>query len=175
MTGRHVLAIATVASLSLVTGVHHASAQANLEVAELFSSACADCHSAAQAGRTPGRASLASLSPRAIVASLTDGVMSGEGEDLTDEQRILLAEYLSRRTFSRELLPESAYCSDRGPAPLEVSAVGWMGFGGDLEGTGFQSAERGRPRRVRRPEPRAAVGVRLPGSVPDAHQAHRNR
>ena len=68
--------------------------------------------------------------------------MSGEGEDLTDEQRILLAEYLSRRTFSRELLPESAYCSDRGPAPLEVSAVGWMGFGGDLEGTGFQSAER---------------------------------
>jgi len=68
--------------------------------------------------------------------------MRAEGEDLTAEQQVMLAEYLTDRSYSRELLGEAAYCSLRGPTPLDVSAVSWMGFGGDLAGTGFQPADR---------------------------------
>ncbi len=110
--------------------------------AEIFARSCAECHSVAQGGRTPGRFSLGSLSPRAIVATLEDGVMRAEGAGLTGEQIVMVAEYLSGRVYAAAPLPEAAYCSDRGFAPLDVSAVSWMGFGGTLEGTGFQSAER---------------------------------
>lgn len=112
------------------------------EIVELFEEACAECHSSAQSGRTPSRASLASLSPRAFVAALQDGVMRAEGESLTEEQRVRLAEYVTRRTYSRDLLPESAYCSERGPARLDAGSVRWMGYGGNLAGTGFQPADR---------------------------------
>lgn len=134
------LAIAGILSCTL-----QASAQAgsgDVEAADLFTASCAECHSNAQSGRTPSRASLASLSPRAIVAALRDGVMRSEGERLTDPQRIALAEYLTRRPYSSDLLPESAYCAERGPSPLDVGAVSWMGYGADLEGTGFQPAAR---------------------------------
>lgn len=108
----------------------------------IFEERCATCHSTAQSGRTPSRAALRTLSPRAIVEALEDGAMRAEGAGLTREQRVAVAEYLSGRAYSRELLPASAYCADRGPAPLEVDEVSWMGFGGDPEGTGFQPARR---------------------------------
>ncbi len=109
---------------------------------QIFATSCASCHSVAQSGRTPGLFSLAQLSPRAIVAALEDGVMRAEGAELTAEQRVMVAEYLSRRPYATESLPEAAFCTDRGFAPLDVGAVSWMGFGGDPEGTGFQAAER---------------------------------
>lgn len=112
------------------------------ETVALFRASCGDCHSTAQSGRTPSRASLGSLSPRAIVAALEDGVMRAEGEDLTREQRVALAEYLTRRAYSAELLPDRAYCARRGPAPIDLDAVAWMGYGGNPEGTGFQNAVR---------------------------------
>ena len=110
--------------------------------AAIFALACADCHSAAQSGRTPTSFSLGALSPRAIVAALDDGVMRSEGAGLTPEQRVMVAEYLSRREYADTSLPESAYCAERGFAPLDLDSVSWMGFGGALEGGGFQSAGR---------------------------------
>ncbi len=115
---------------------------AGADGAQIFAHSCAECHSAAQSGRTPGRFSLRSLSPRAIVAALEDGVMRAEGAALTREQLVMVAEYLSGRAHATTSLPEAAYCSDGGFGPLDVSSVSWMGFGGTLEGTGFQSAER---------------------------------
>ena len=110
--------------------------------AELFAETCAQCHSDAQSGRTPSRGALSSLTPRAIVAALEDGVMRSEGESLTRTQRVALAEYLSGRPLETEILPRSAFCRASGPAPLDLGAIRWMGFGGDLEGTGFQPASR---------------------------------
>ncbi len=68
--------------------------------------------------------------------------MRAEGDKLTTEQHIVLAEYLSRRAYSAELLPETAFCSAAGPGPLDVDEVSWMGWGGNLSGTGFQTTER---------------------------------
>ena len=153
MTVRSSVGVLTVAWLSLfglaqtaVPQAPDALARAPIppaaDGAEIFAHSCVDCHSAAQSGRTPGRFSLGSLSPRAIVAALEDGVMRAEGAALTGEQIVMVAEYLSGRAYATTPLPEAAYCSDRGFAPLDVSAVSWMGFGGTVEGTGFQSAER---------------------------------
>ena len=65
-----------------------------------------------------------------------------EGSDLTPEQRIHLAEYLTSRRYTAEALPEAAFCGGpawTGPDPADAS---WMGFAGNLAGTGFQSLER---------------------------------
>jgi polyvinyl alcohol dehydrogenase (cytochrome) len=112
------------------------------EAAALFGSECARCHTEAGDERTPSRQVLGDLSPRAIVYALTEGGMATEGESLTPEQRVALAEYLSGRSFDDSGLPDSAYCADRGYGPLPLDAVGWKGFGGGPAGTGFQPAER---------------------------------
>lgn len=109
--------------------------------AALFEEACATCHTEAGEDRTPGVMMLRALSPRAIVASLEDGVMQAEGADLTPEQRVRLAEYMTGRAYTREILPESAFCADRGWSELDLTAVSSMGWGGNLAATGFQTAE----------------------------------
>lgn len=109
----------------------------------LFQTRCAECHSEAQSGRTPGRFSLSSLTPRAIVAALGEGgVMRREGESLSETQRIMLAEHLTGRDHSAKLVPAAAYCADAGPTPLRADEIRWMGYGANPEGTGFQPAER---------------------------------
>ncbi|MBM4185015.1 MAG: dehydrogenase [Gemmatimonadetes bacterium] len=142
-----------------------ATAQAG---ADLFAASCAQCHSDAQSGRTPSRASLGALTPRAVVAALsTAGVMSAEGESFTPEQRIALAEFLTRRPYEASVLPETAFCATRGFAPVDLQAIGWMGYGGDLEGTGHQSAARAGLRAADVPNLR----LRWAFAFPDASQA----
>ncbi len=118
------------------------AAQATPEAARIFTASCASCHSDAQSGRTPSRFSLSGLSPRAIVAALETGAMRAEGEALTREQHVAIAEYLTGRSHTRATFPEAAFCTVRGPAPLDARTVVWMGYGGNLEGTGFQAGER---------------------------------
>ena len=117
-------------------------APAEDEAEQIFARSCATCHSTIQSGRTPSRFSLGQLTPRAIVATLEDGAMRAEGALLTHAQRVAVAEFLSGRTYAADAMPAAAYCADRGFAPLDTSAVSWMGYGGNLEGTGFQPADR---------------------------------
>ena len=113
------------------------------EGAKLFAKGCAHCHSAAGTERTPGVSALAQLSPRAIVASLVDGVMRVEGSKLTGEQRIRLAEYLTKRRYTAEApLPASASCGGPAWTGLDPAAVSWTGFAGNPAGTAFQPLER---------------------------------
>lgn len=140
--------LATVASVTAVAGVAWLPASAQERVppgyeaeAALFADACATCHTAAGEDRTPGVMMLRALSPRAIVASLEDGVMQAEGAALTPEQRVRLAEYLAGRAYTREMLPESSFCPDRGWVALDPGAESSMGWGGNLAATGFQTAE----------------------------------
>jgi polyvinyl alcohol dehydrogenase (cytochrome) len=114
------------------------------EAGAIFETSCTSCHSEAQSGRTPSRYSLSGLSPRAIVAALESGSMRAEGEALTREQRIGVAEYLTGRALASDLLPESAYCAQRGFAPVDLDRVAWMGWGGNPEGTGFQTTHAAR-------------------------------
>ncbi len=110
--------------------------------AALYEEACGGCHAEVSDGRTPGLEMLRTLSPRAIVASLEDGVMQAEGADLTRDQRVRLAEYLTGRAYTAELLPEAAFCATRGWTAPDLGAISSMGFGGNLEATGFQPEAR---------------------------------
>ena len=148
MRGPRFLDTLAVTALLIGGAALEAAAQADTSQATgsdgvaLFTRWCAECHDESGSERVPGLFSLRSLSPRAIVSALETGIMRAEGDQLTSGQRIMLAEYLAGRAYSTELLPESAFCSNAGPAPLEVSAVSWMGWGGNLAGTGFQPTER---------------------------------
>ena len=108
----------------------------------IFGESCAECHSSAQSGRTPSVFSLSSLSPRAIVSALEDGVMQSEGAALSRDQRIMMTEALTSRRYSETTLPATAFCSEQSTQVLEVESVSWMGFGGNIEGTGFQPDDR---------------------------------
>ena len=138
--------VATVATLAVAGSVPWAAACAasppdNEAEAALFEVACASCHSEGGNGRTPGVALLRKLSPRAIIASLEDGVMQAEGSNLTPKQRVRLAEYLTGRVYAAEMLPETAFCARSGWAAPDLGAISSMGFGGNLEATGLQSTE----------------------------------
>lgn len=108
----------------------------------VFNEGCAECHSESQSGRTPSRFSMSGLSPRAVVEALENGVMKSQGESLTRDQRVAVAEYITGRTYARAELPAQAWCAQRGPATLNLKAISWMGFGGGPAGTGFQSTAR---------------------------------
>ena len=139
MPVRSIIATTALAITSSLAACTPSPAQ---EGEELFAEACAHCHTPAGNVRAPGVGILGQLSPRAIVASLEDGVMRVEGSNLTAEQRIELAEYLTGRPYAAEALPEAAFCA--GPAwnGIDPAAVSWTGFAGNLAGTGFQSPGR---------------------------------
>ena len=137
---------ATVATLAVAGSVTWAAACAasqpdNEAEAALFEEACASCHREGGNGRTPGVTLLRMLSPRAIVASLEDGTMQAEGSNLTPQQRVRLAEWLTGRAYTAEMLPETAFCAGSGWAAPDLGAISSMGFAGNLEATGFQPTE----------------------------------
>ena len=135
------IGVLAVLLLGLVTTAQVAAAlQSEGEV--IFGESCAECHSSAQSGRTPSVFSLSSLSPRAIVSALEDGVMQSEGAALSRDQRIMVAEVLTGRDYSETTLPATAFCSEESTQVFEVESLSWMGFGGNLEGTGFQPDDR---------------------------------
>lgn len=134
--------------------------------ARIFADECASCHTSAGDERTPGTGLLNQLSPRAIVASLEDGVMRAEGAALSSEQRIRVAEYLARRAYVEESFPESAFCADAERSPLDAGTVSWMGFAGNLAGTGFQPPDRAGLAAAHVPE----LQLRWAFAFPDAGQ-----
>ena len=139
MTHRGAFRSAAVAAVVSLAACAPSAAQ---EGERLFEERCASCHTPQGAERTAGRGLLAQLTPQAIVATLEDGVMRLEGADMTAEQRILVAEYLTGRRYVAEAIPESARCADPAWNGIDPDAVSWMGFAGNLEGTGYQPPER---------------------------------
>ena len=68
--------------------------------------------------------------------------MRVEGAGMDAEQRIAVAEYLTRRRYAAEAIPQAAFCADAVWTGLDPAAVSWMGFAGNLAGTGYQPPER---------------------------------
>ena len=68
--------------------------------------------------------------------------MRTEGAALTPEERILVAEYLTRRPYAAEPVPDAVRCAGPPWTGLDADAVAWTGFAGNLAGTGYQPPER---------------------------------
>ena len=68
--------------------------------------------------------------------------MQSEGAALNRVQRIMVAESLTGRSYAETRLPETAFCSEQSAEVFDIESLYWMGFGGNLEGTGFQPSDR---------------------------------
>jgi polyvinyl alcohol dehydrogenase (cytochrome) len=68
---------------------------------EVYREHCAACHDTG-VGRAPQKILLSYMTPAAIHAALTSGVMREQGDKLTKEQKIAVAEHLARREFTAD-------------------------------------------------------------------------
>ena len=106
----------------------------------VYRAQCAACHDGDGSVRAPRRASLGSMSPRAILATLTQGTMRQVAASLSDDDRRAVAEYLAQRPLTSIALPATAYCSQ--PRQTDKASAGdWTAWGGAPTGTGFRTAE----------------------------------
>ena len=62
---------------------------------DLFETNCAGCHNGA-VPKAPQQVWLEMMSPDAVLAALNGGVMARQAADLSPQQRVQIAEYLSR-------------------------------------------------------------------------------
>ena len=66
----------------------------------VFQTKCMSCHgNPTMAGRVPDPATLRQLSPEKIYEALTTGPMKTQGASLADDQKKMLAVFMSGRTF----------------------------------------------------------------------------
>ncbi len=66
----------------------------------VFQTKCMGCHgNPTMAGRVPDPATLRQLSPEKIYEALTTGPMKTQGASLADDQKRMLAVFMSGRTF----------------------------------------------------------------------------
>jgi polyvinyl alcohol dehydrogenase (cytochrome) len=96
--------------------------------AEIFKGLCAACHENV-ASRAPSPVLLSIMSPNGIVRALTDGVMRGQAQALSAEDKIHVAQFLTKRKIgdgSDRLAPPTCSASDREFDYDKVPAfVGW--------------------------------------------------
>lgn len=103
--------------------------------AKVYQEHCAVCHDTGS-GRAPQRIILSYMSPASIHAALTVGVMRQQGAGLTEEQRIAVAEHLSRHAFTAQTTPAPLQMceGDRATFDLNKPPV-LLNWGLDLAGT----------------------------------------
>ncbi|MEX1198334.1 MAG: PQQ-binding-like beta-propeller repeat protein [Pseudohongiellaceae bacterium] len=109
--------------------------------ADLYEQYCATCHADPDDVRTPNREALGSYNANSIHHALTDGVMQAQAAALSEEQVIVLSEYLSGGEYNASPMQDIAMCSSSMP-PLDVSAAAnWSAWGNDAGNSRHQSAE----------------------------------
>jgi len=104
---------------------------------------CAVCHGRVE--RAPALETLQRLSPEKIYETITTGSMKAQAANLSNEQKIKIAEFLSGRTLgvgeSGDAKSMSNGCSSNPPVRNEASAPSWNGWSADaLANTRYQSA-----------------------------------
>ena len=125
-----------------ITGGHTSNGQ------KLFEQRCTTCHGNANAAqRAPDRSTLMKLTPEAVFAALTTGPMRVQAQNLTGDQKRLIAEFLG----GRPLGSKEAGAASRMPNRCEANpALGnpsagpeWNGWGAGLGNDRFQGQAAG--------------------------------
>src|SRR5262245_61667170 len=120
-------------AIGIAVSAASASAQ---DGAALYSQHCASCHDGA--ARAPSRQVLGVFAPDRIVAALTTGLMRQQGESISAEQRLAIAQFLSANTA-----PAGAPASPGAPkcdASVKPTAAArdWTSWGVTLNNERFQ-------------------------------------
>ena len=108
---------------------------------KIFYATCYACHKDTVGNVAPGYSVMASMTPRAILASMDNGKMRLQAAKLSERERLAVAEWLTNSELKTTVLPKEAYTSFTTIDENNRPASGYSGWGGNIAGTGFRSTE----------------------------------
>lgn len=109
-----------------------------------FQQHCMVCHGNPNVPQAPSPDTIRQMPPERIYDALTTGVMKPQGESLTDDQKKMLATFLSGRPLGSmqegdaKSMPN--HCATNPPFADPAAGPEWNGWGNDPANTRFQSA-----------------------------------
>ena len=105
----------------------------------VFGAQCAACHVNPPEEGVPDRNELAAYAPNAIVESLTDGFMRIQGQLLTPDEHVAVAEFLTGRAMADAPAGFTAgRCANAPALPTLQPGELWNGWGPGVANTRFQ-------------------------------------
>ncbi len=105
--------------------------------AAVFEAACASCHANEDMPQTPQLELMRELGPGAIVNSLTRGQMQVQGEALSSEERIAVAEFVSGRPVDRTASFFVNRCESAAPITQLGNPPDFNGWGNGIANARF--------------------------------------
>ncbi len=108
----------------------------NIDAQSLFTKQCAICHSGNGSFTAPSATHLNAMTPRSIVSSLEVGKMQVQGDSLSRNEKIAIAEMLTGNKFTEGTTPPNKCEND----DLKLSNIKYAGWGGNKQGTGYITA-----------------------------------
>jgi polyvinyl alcohol dehydrogenase (cytochrome) len=109
----------------------------------MFEQRCGSCHTKPTDGRTPSRETLRQRTPEQVLDALTTGSMKANAEGLTDQQKRLIAEFITDRPLGSAVNGAASAMPNRCTAkPLGNPLTGrmWNGWGVDEGNSRYQPA-----------------------------------
>ena len=111
----------------------------------VFQQRCMGCHGNPNVERAPSPATIREMSPERIYDALTTGAMKGQGSSLSEDQRRMVATFMSGRPLGSlqqgDAKSMQGQCSSNPPLADLSSGPAWNGWGVDITNSRFQSAK----------------------------------
>jgi polyvinyl alcohol dehydrogenase (cytochrome) len=126
---------------------------ARMAAQAVFNSHCASCHQNVKASAdenaaqksAPTTETLGQMTPEAIYAALTTGAMVAQAQELSADQKRIIAEFFGGRPLGNadagDARNMTGHCSANPPLDDPSSLAGWNGWGNGLSNTRFQPAK----------------------------------
>ncbi len=109
-----------------------------------FQQHCMGCHGNPNVPQAPSPDTIRQMPPERIYDALTTGVMKPQGESLTDDQKKMLATFLSGRPLGGAQQGDAKsmpnHCATNPPLADPSAGPEWNGWGNDPANTRFQGA-----------------------------------
>lgn len=110
----------------------------------VFQTHCMGCHGNPNVPQAPQPSAIRQMSPEHIYEALTTGPMKGQGDALTDDQKRMLAIFMSGRPFGSLQEGDASQMPNRCPSnpPLAAPdpARDWNGWGGNPSNDRYKTA-----------------------------------
>src|SRR3974377_2471234 len=108
----------------------------------VFQGRCMTCHGNPNVERAPSPAAIREMPPEKIYEALTTGVMKGQGDALTEDQRRMVATFMSGRPLGSLQQGDAKDMPNRCPSNPTLadpsSGPAWNGWGVNVSTNPFQ-------------------------------------
>ncbi|MEP7144455.1 MAG: PQQ-binding-like beta-propeller repeat protein [Ferruginibacter sp.] len=106
----------------------------------IFYASCYQCHKDTVGNLAPGVSVMSGMTARAVFAAMDNGKMRQQASLLSDNERKAVAEWVTNSELKTTVIPKEAYTSFS-IHQSTPSSSDYSGWGGNIAGTGFRSAE----------------------------------